>query len=348
MATLTVLGAGMMASALCVPLVDAGHTVRLVGTHLDRTIIDDLTAGRPHTTLKLALPESIQPCHVERLAEALDGADGLVIGVSSAGARWAGERLAEHLPAPLPIVAITKGLALTAGRPTLLPDLMAGLAGREGVEIGCIVGPCIAGELARRADTCIILTGRNAAHLSQLKAWLQTPYYHVRTSPDLVGNELCAALKNAYALAIGFAAGLHEQRGGTPGSVAAHNFEAAVFGQAICEMQRVVVALGGGHGTVLGLPGAGDLMVTCNGGRTGRFGRWLGLGLPLDEAIARMEGATLEAVEILTTLHEASDALAEAGAPIPSLPLLAHLIDVVVHGHPVRMPFEAFDFGMQP
>jgi len=61
MATFTVLGAGMMGSALCVPLADRGHEVRLCGTPLDEEIIAALGRGDPHPTLKQPLPESIQP-----------------------------------------------------------------------------------------------------------------------------------------------------------------------------------------------------------------------------------------------------------------------------------------------
>ena len=98
MAVVTLLGAGMMGSAICVPLVDRGHEVRLVGTHLDGHIIESLARSGTHPTLALELPRTICPFPLERLSEALEGAEVVGLGVSSAGVRWAGRTLAPHLP----------------------------------------------------------------------------------------------------------------------------------------------------------------------------------------------------------------------------------------------------------
>ena len=65
MAVITVLGAGVMATALCVPLADNGHEVRLVGTPLDREIIDSIKANHVHPVLALTIPESITAYHFE-------------------------------------------------------------------------------------------------------------------------------------------------------------------------------------------------------------------------------------------------------------------------------------------
>jgi glycerol-3-phosphate dehydrogenase (NAD(P)+) len=146
-------------------------------------------------------------------------------------------------------------------------------------------------------------------------------------------------------MGIAFGVGIHESRGGAPGSVALHNYESAVFAQAIVEMQRLVIALGGRAETVAGLAGVGDLDVTCNGGRTGRFGRLLGLGHPLAEAIAKMEGATLECLDILSVMRSAAPWLESAlGVKWSDLPLLEHLAAVALDGAPVKMPFDRF-FG---
>jgi glycerol-3-phosphate dehydrogenase (NAD(P)+) len=108
-------------------------------------------------------------------------------------------------------------------------------------------------------------------------------------------------------------------------------------------MQRVVALGGGDPRTAVGLPGTGDLTVTCNGGRTGRFGKWLGLGLSLAQAIEKMEGATLECLEVLRELERALTSFDAAGkTQADELPLLRHLIDVALRGAPVAMPFSRF------
>jgi glycerol-3-phosphate dehydrogenase (NAD(P)+) len=90
----------------------------------------------------------------------------------------------------------------------------------------------------------------------------------------------------------------------------------------------------------------GDLNVTCNGGRTGRFGRLLGLGLPVARAIEQMEGATLECLDILQVVRAALPSLQRRGQLAEDeLPLLRHLASVALDGAEVRVPFERFFAG---
>jgi glycerol-3-phosphate dehydrogenase (NAD(P)+) len=242
---------------------------------------------------------------------------------------------------------VSKGLVWQSERLDILPDVFQSLL-PESIQaritpVG-IAGPCIAGELLLRVPTRIVFTGRD---LAACEAWAELargPFYFVKVEPDAVGAETCAALKNAFAMGVGFGAGIHEAHGGAPGSIAHHNYESAVFAQAIVEMQQVVELVGGNPQTAVGLPGTGDLTVTCNGGRTGRFGKWLGTGLSLPDAIAKMEGATLECLEILRELELALRHFDQtARTRSCDLPLLRHLIDVALHGAPVAMPFDHFN-----
>jgi glycerol-3-phosphate dehydrogenase (NAD(P)+) len=348
MAVITVLGAGMMGSALCVPLADRGHDVRLVGTHLDRDIVHSLRATRLHPKLELELPAAIRPMFLEELEAAADGAELLALGVSSAGVRWAAERIAPFCRAERPLFMISKGLSWDGTRLGVLPDVVRDALPeplRSQLEPAAVAGPCIAGELARRVETCVVLAGRDAAVLGRITAALATDYYHLWPSTDLCGAEICAALKNAYAMGVAFGTGQHLARGGQPGSVARHNVESAVFAQAIREMRRIVSLCGGDSESVIGLPGVGDLDVTTNGGRTGRFGALLGQGLSVSEAVARMAGATLECIEIIAVLRQAMQRWQEQGALRPGqLPLLEHMAAVVLDGARVSLPLARF-FG---
>jgi len=349
MANVVVLGAGMMGTALCVPLLDRGHRVHLVGTHLDGEIIRAMEETGVHPGLGCALPPGARCFPVEQLDRAMEGVEVVALGVSSAGVRWAGRALAPFARPGLPVLLVSKGLHWDGSCLRLLPDVLLEELPetlRAAIHPVAIAGPCIAGELARRVESCVVFSGREAAVLGQLAALVRTGYYHVRTSPDLPGNEVCAALKNAYAMAVGFGTGLHQRRGGAAGaSVAMHNYGAAVFAQALGEMERLVRLAGGAAGAAAGLAGAGDLMVTCQGGRTGRFGRWLGLGLTLDEAIGQMAGATLECLEIIRVVGGALPALQAAGLlATDELPLLRHLYAVALGGTAVNVPFDRF-FG---
>ncbi|HYQ45687.1 MAG TPA: hypothetical protein VER11_27125 [Polyangiaceae bacterium] len=342
MARIAILGAGMMGSALALPLIDRGHELRLIGTHLDGEIIGALKAGAQHPTLRYPLPRSILPFFVEELADALSGVDAIALGVSSAGVRWAGRALAPWVRASVPLLMISKGLVYERQSFEILPDVLK----QElplAIDAVAVGGPCIAGELARRVETCIVFTGRNAESVNAWAELARGPYYHVFTSNDPVGTEVCAALKNAYAMGIGFAAGLHEKNGGSIGSVAMHNCEAALYAQAILEARWLVHLLGGDPESASGLPFAGDLNVTCNGGRTGRFGRFLGKGLGRSGAIAAMNGATLECLEILETLRLGLSQLeGQRGFSLADLPFLSHMLEVALDDRPVDIPYQRF------
>lgn len=345
MGKLLILGAGMMGTALAIPLFDRGHDVRLVGTHLDDEIIASLKHASVHPKLKLEIPTAIRPFFHHELAEAADGVELWALGVSSAGIAWATERLAPHVRRDTPVFMITKGLVLENQKLVTLPDVVrAGLPDdvRSAVHPAAVAGPCIAGELARRVPSCVVLAGRDKVALGRIADAIRAPYYHPFPTTDVVGAEVSAALKNAYAMGIGFAAGLHEKTGGAPGSVAMHNLESATMAQAVLEMRQIVARLGGDPDTVSGLAGVGDLDVTTNGGRTGRFGRFLGLGLSRDEAIAAMEGATLECLEILAVMESAWSSGALGALAERDIPLLHHLFEVALHGQPVRLPLERF------
>jgi glycerol-3-phosphate dehydrogenase (NAD(P)+) len=346
MATITILGAGMMGTAFAWPLVDRGHAVRLVGTHLDDAIIESIRDSRRHPKLDLVVPAGVTALPLSELESALDGSDAIALGVSSAGVRWAGERLAPLLDEGLPLAMVAKGLDWNGEKLRILPDALRDALGRGGVEPVAVAGPCIAGELARRVPTCVLFAARSRAAAETWAEFARGPYYHVFSDDEPIGVEVCAALKNAYAMGVAVPAGVHRAAGGGAGSIGLHNTEAALFAQSIFEMRRVIELLGGRVDTASFLAGVGDLDVTCNGGRTGRFGELLGRGFAPEEARAQMAGATLECLEILSVLRRATEAYRRSGVLGPDeLPLAEHLAELAFDGARVNWPFARFFRG---
>lgn len=350
MAIVTIVGAGFMGSATAWPLADNGHTVRLVGTHLDGEIIASCKQTRYHPKLKRELPVGVRAYAVEEIAEALDGAEIIVSGVNSLGVHWIGQTLGPRVRPGQTIIAITKGLELDAnGDLVILPDVLRSElpeSVRDRIPLAAVGGPCIAGELAGRRQSCVVFGCRDGEAVERLAAAFRTSYYHIWTTTDLVGLEYCAALKNAYTLGVGLALGLLEKSGG-PDSAGAHmhNLAAALFGQACTEIERLVRLAGGTSSFAYGLPGAGDLYVTCMGGRTVRLGTLLGKGHSLDEAREILAGLTLESAEIVRVMGRALPHLVRrALLRADELPVMRALIDVVVHGQPVNILPDAF-FG---
>jgi glycerol-3-phosphate dehydrogenase (NAD(P)+) len=352
MATLTILGAGRMGTALCTPLLDRGHDVCLVGTHLDGPWIEELRRSGVHPGLGTALPDGATYATIDGLAAALHRSDGVVLGVSSAGIGWSGQALAGLLAPGARIAMVTKGLHWSEDRFATMAEVFASTlpgALRATVAPVSISGPCLAGELARRVETCVVMSGTDGAQVEWWADLATTPYYHARAASDPRGNQLATALKNAYAIAMGIVAGVRDvdeqmaPRQVAMQSTANFNAEAATFAQSVLEMDRLVGLAGGEARSVMGLSGVGDLLVTCHG-RNHRLGAWLGAGLPLEEAVGRMEGASLEGVDAVGELARALPSLEVAGRIGPAeLPLARHLVDVLAGRSSAAIPYGRFD-----
>jgi glycerol-3-phosphate dehydrogenase (NAD(P)+) len=287
MAVITILGAGVMGSAMTLPVADRGHEVRLVGTHLDREIIDSVMQSGRHPRLNVTLPAGVKGFHDTAFADALGGdTDLILLGVSSAGVSWAIDRLCETLSKPVDVVMITKGMHPEADAITPLPDRVASEVKRRtgfDLSIAAIGGPCIAGELAVRRPTGVVITSRTAGLAEKLCAMLATDYYQPRPSADVPGVEVCAAFKNFFAIAVGYASGAREKMAATENNAMNHNGAAILFDQAIRELMILTRQSGGAAESVWGMPVAGDLYVTCQAGRNSRLGQNLGRGLSYRE-----------------------------------------------------------------
>jgi glycerol-3-phosphate dehydrogenase (NAD(P)+) len=337
-----------MGTAVAWPLRDNGHEVRLVGTHLDAEIIQSCKENRYHPTLKRQIPDGVTPYFVEDMGPAVDGADLVVSGVNSLGVNWIGQTLGAHLKPGQTILAVTKGLEADAdGNLRILPDVLAASLPdtiRDRVKHAAIGGPCIAGELAGQRQTCVIFGCRDGDTARSLAGLFRTGYYHVWATADLVGLEVGVALKNAYVLAVGMAAGFLERAGGVD-SAGAHMFNLAAcsFAQGATEIEQMLGVMGATRAFAHGLPGVGDMYVTAAGGRTVRAGRLLGLGHTFAEARQIMAGETLESVEIVRSMGKAIPRLVQDGKIGPDdLPLMRMLVDVVVHGKPAQPPLESY------
>ena len=350
MSIVTVLGAGVMGSAICLPASDRGHQVRLAGTHLDNHIIASLKATGRHPKLAAALPAGVTAYTDADLAEALAGSDVAVLGVSSAGVGWAIDRLAATLEGPIPLLMVTKGLHPERDTLTVLPDLVAReISRRRGfaIPVAAIGGPCIAGELAVRRHTGTVITSHDAKLARRLCAMLETDYYHPRPSADVIGVEVCAAFKNFFAIAVGWAAGQREKLATAENGAFNYNAAALIFAQAIAELIELTRALGGTVDSAWGLPGAGDLYVTCLAGRNSRLGNHLGQGLTYRETReGPMKGETIEGAELGVIAADALDAMMVSGRLDPaSVPLTRALLAALTRDQPLTLPWQSFHRG---
>ena len=346
--TATILGAGVMGSAMVLPFADRGMKVRLVGTHLDRAIIDSVAATGLHPKLNVTLPKGIAAFHHEDFGKAVgDDTDFILLGVASAGVEWAIDKLAGVLKKPIPVIMITKGMSPQEATLAAFPDVVqAALEKRLGfkVPVAAIGGPCIAGELAVRRQTGTVIVSRDPKLAQFFAEAFVTDYYHPRVSTDMMGVEVCAAFKNFFAISVGWAHGKLEVLPESENKARNNNAAAILFDQAVREMMELTRALGGGAESVWGMPGTGDLYVTCQAGRNSRLGNHLGRGLTYGEVKAGpMREDTIEGAELGRSVAQSLRAMMKAGTlPQQRVPLTTALLDCLTNNTPLDPPWSTF------
>ena len=336
----------MMGSALAFPARENGNEVRLVGTHLDREIIENCKRTNRHLKFNKDFPEGITYYQIEELEKAIDDADFIICGVSSFGVDWFGNEILPKLNENVPVISVTKGLMNTPDG-TLLTylDIWQEKLDELGknIPLNAIGGPCTSYELVAHDQTEVTFCGKDMDILSMIKNAMSTGYYHISLSTDIVGVESAVALKNGYALGIALTIGLNQKEFGI-NSELHFNSQAAVFGQSVREMYKLLKLQGADDFDNLVL-GAGDLYVTVYGGRTRLVGILLGRGLSIDEAKAELKGVTLESLVVAERVAKAIKVKAEKGiVNIEEFPLLMHIDEVITQKKTVNIPWDKFTF----
>ena len=346
MKTVAIIGSGMMGSALAFPLRENGNDVRLVGTPLDREIIEECRAWGRHPKFKYDFPAGVRYFQIEELSEALEGADFVICGVSSFGVDWFRDTILPVLPDGLPVLSVTKGLMDTPdGKLLTYPDLWQQKLDELGKHnpLCAIGGPCTSYELVFHDQTEVSFCGKDKAALTMMREAMRTGYYHISLSGDVTGVESAVALKNGYALGVALTVGLNQKVHGTDSELH-YNSQAAVFGQAVREMEKLLILQGAGdiHNLAVGV---GDLYVTVYGGRTRLVGILLGRGLSISEAKEELAGVTLESLVVAERVARAVRRKAARGeASLEDFPLLMHIDEIIAGEKSVNIPWEAFTY----
>ncbi|MCU1639953.1 MAG: Glycerol-3-phosphate dehydrogenase [Nocardia sp.] len=210
------------------------------------------------------------------LEEAVAEADVIVVGVPSHGFRQALESAAPFVRPWVPIVSLVKGLEQDTD--LRMTEIVGELL--PGHPAGVLAGPNIAREILAGYAAAATIAMPDSTAAAQLAELFGTSRYRVYSSTDVVGVELCGALKNVFAIAAGMG----------DGAGAGANTKAMVITRALREMSRLGEALGGDPMTFGGLAGNGDLIVTCISphSRNRQVGEALGRGLTIDQVLATM------------------------------------------------------------
>lgn len=327
MTRVTILGAGDMGTALATPAARSGCEVRLWGTERDSAIVAALRAGEPHPRLGTLLPAGVRVFAAAESGAALAGAEIAIVAITSSAVHAVVSALAPLLASVGTIVTVAKGFHEDERFGIqILPSVISRLAVAEVVAVG---GPSKANEVALGRPTAVIYAGSLSA-VANCREALSTPVYRIAASTDVVGVEIAAAMKNAYAVALGVADGLRLATGEPH-----HNLRAALFPIAVREMERLAIACGGKPGTALGAAGAGDLQVTITAGRNRQLGERIGAGQAVHDAVAELAAhdTTIEGYAATSFGHRLRQrAISDGHVPTDGFPLLDALHAILYHG----------------
>jgi len=293
-AEIAVLGAGSWGTALALLLCRNGHRVRL-WDHFTEHLAELRRDGENRRYLPgIPLPEGLRP--VDDLAEAVAGADELLVVVPS----HAFAAVLRALPAPLPphlgVAWATKGLEPETGR--LLHEVAQEVLGRG--DLAVISGPSFAREVAAGLPTAVTVAATRPEHARRVADYLHGERFRAYTSDDIIGVQVGGAAKNVLAIATGIADGL--------GFGA--NTRAALITRGLAELIRLGTALGGQTETFIGLAGLGDLVLTCTDdqSRNRRMGLALARGLSVEAAKAQI-GQEVEGVITARSVYNTAQRL---------------------------------------
>lgn len=348
MAIVTIIGAGMIGSALVFPAGENGNQVRLVGTPFDRETVSACRATGRHPKFPRDFPADTHYYQAEEMDAAIPGSDLIIGGISSFGIDWFRDVVLPKIPDEIPVLLATKGLQDTPdGKLLTYLDILQQKLNSIGsrVSLNAMGGPCISHELVAGDHTVAAFCGKDLSVLRKMKAIMETDYYHVLLSLDTVGIETAVALKNAYALGIALTIGLNQRRFG-PDSEPRFNSQATVFGQAIREISLLLDYQGGVTPENLSI-GVSDLFVTVCAGRTRLAGILLGQGKTIDEVKKELNGLTLESLIIAVRVARVIRIAASKGLlRVEDFPLLMHVDAILSEGKPAELPWEEFSGQM--
>ncbi|MFI4918395.1 MAG: NAD(P)H-dependent glycerol-3-phosphate dehydrogenase [Legionellales bacterium] len=266
--TIALLGAGSWGTAVAIHLAKIGHRVLLWGHNPQH--VADMSSSRSNQRF---LPDVVFPDHIIPSADlnhCIKNAEYVVVAVPS---HAFADVLAKMDKPAHGLTWLTKGVDPQSHQ--LLHELVAQRFGATFPQ-ALVSGPSFAGEVARFLPTALTLAGNNLDYQKKIHHLFHHHNIRVYLSDDLIGVELCGAVKNILAIACGISDGLGYGA----------NAKAALITRGLAEMSRLGLSLGAKQDTFIGLAGVGDLVLTCtdNQSRNRRFGLLLGQGASIDKA----------------------------------------------------------------
>jgi glycerol-3-phosphate dehydrogenase (NAD(P)+) len=316
-----VLGAGSWGTTLAAMVAERAPTV-LWARRPEVARLIEADRRNPDYVPGLGLPSTLGA--TGDLADALAGADVVVMAVPSHGFRSVLSDALPHLEPGAAVVTVTKGVE--QGSLKRMTEVVVEVA--AGHPYAVLTGPNLAEEVGLGQPTASVVATRGADGdgpdhdlAARLQALLSTGSFRVYTNDDLVGCELGGSVKNVMAIASGISDGMGF----------GDNARAALITRGLAEMTRLGVALGGQALTFAGLAGLGDLVATCMSARSRN--RWVGEQLGRGRTIAEITSGTRMVAEGVRSSQAVVELATRAGVEAP----IACEVVAVIH-HAKRAP----------
>ena len=262
MKKILVIGGGAMGSAFTIPCLDNGNSVTITEPYSMRFIKNLSSRNKFHSALKINLPKKLK---FKKFSNVFfhEKFDLIVIALSLPGINFIGKELKKH-KIKTPILVLTKGLKYDKKTKKIFTISEKLKKDYELNNISVLKGPCLAKELAKKNQTSVIVANKNISTAKKIGKIISTKYYITEFSKDVIGVEVCSAIKNIYSMIIGAGQSL--------------NASSNLFQKSLIEMKYLTKFFKGKEETILGLAGAGDLFVSAAGGRNSKMGGYLGKG----------------------------------------------------------------------
>ncbi len=284
---ITVLGSGGWGTALALLLLENGNDVTLwsyAGHELEL-----IREKRENPLLKgVSIPEELKL--TDTMAD-VEASRVVVLATPSFAVRQTARQIAGLVTPGTILVSVSKGIEKNTS--LRLSQVISEEVG-EGCPVVVLSGPSHAEEVGRHVPTAVVAASKDQAAAELTQDLFMNERFRVYTSPDVVGVELGAALKNVIALCAGCCDGMGY----------GDNTKAMLMTRGLSEIARLGVALGGKKESFAGLAGVGDLIVTCTSmhSRNRRAGILIGQGTAPEQAVKEI-GAVVEGYFAAATAH---------------------------------------------
>lgn len=294
-----VIGSGAWGTALALVLLENGHEVTLWSHTREES--DVLRQRRENPMLPgVRLPEELE---LTADLTCVKECQVIVLVTPSFAIRETAQKLAALADLGTPVVLASKGIE--KGTSLLLHQVVEQeLSGKCPVVV--LSGPSHAEEVGRRVPTAVVVASESRQAAVLVQEMFMNSRLRIYTSPDIVGVEVGAAMKNVIALCAGCCDGMGY----------GDDTKAMLMTRGLTEIARLGVAMGARKETFAGLAGLGDLIVTCTSmhSRNRRAGILVGQGRTIHQAMDELGGAVVEGYYAAASAKELAD---KAGVEMP-------------------------------